>query len=456
MNSLPHSRRSLLKGAACGFGHLAFSAMASQAPPQMIAPRAKRVIFLYLQGGPSHVDSFDYKPELFKAHDQTKDTYVPRTRKVEARKMMQPLWEFSQHGQCGRWASTLFPEINSMVDDLCFIHSMHTEGVAHGPSTLFLHTGATNLIRPSVGAWISYGLGSENENLPAFVTINPPANNGGPRNYSNAFLPANHQGTLLGSPGNRDSRPTIKNLNSPLSKHEQIRDHNYLSQLNQLQQGDSSSSEIDGAIKSFELGWRMQNHAANVVDLDRESRETHELYGIGNDETDSYGRQCLAARQLAEAGVRYIQVSQCDNSNNPVWDQHSNMPKHAKLAKEVDLPIAGLLRDLKRRGLLEDTLVWWGSEFGRTPFSQNKQGRDHNPAGFTTWLAGAGVKPGFAYGATDEFGFQAIENKVHMHDLHATILHALGVDHEALTYQFAGREFRLTDVHGRVVHEIFS
>jgi uncharacterized protein (DUF1501 family) len=209
-------------------------------------------------------------------------------------------------------------------------------------------------------------------------------------------------------------------------------------------------------IASHELAWRMQTHAADLINIDKESRQTRELYGIGDDATDGFGRQCLAARQLAESGVRFIQVSHCDNKSTPVWDQHNNMPKHEPLAGQVDRPIAGLLTDLKRRGLLEDTLVWWGSEFGRTPFTQNNLGRDHNPRGFTTWLAGGGVKPGFAYGSTDEFGFQAVENKVHMHDLHATLLHLLGLDHEQLTYRYAGRDFRLTDVHGHVVKDILA
>lgn len=449
------SRRSLLQSTACGFGGLAFSALASQAVP-VTAPRAKRVIFVFLQGGPSQVDTYDYKPELFKAHEREVDFHVPRTRTTEKRVVMKPLWDFQQYGECGRWSSSLFPEVAKHVDDLCFIHSMHTEGVAHGPATLFLHTGATNLIRPSMGAWISYGLGSDNENLPAFVTVNPPANKGGPRNYGNAFLPAFHQGTVLGSPGNPNAKPEIRNLASPLGEVAAKREHDFLDQLNRLQIGDSTDHVLDGVIRSHELAWRMQTHAAELVDVEREDRSTRELYGIGDDRTDGFGRQCLAARQLAESGVRFIQVSHCDNSSTPVWDQHSNMPKHEPLAGEVDKPIAGLLADLKRRGLLEDTLVWCGSEFGRTPFSQNNDGRDHNPRGFTVWLAGGGTKPGFAYGATDEFGFAAVENKVHMHDLHATVLHALGLDHEKLTYRYAGRDFRLTDVHGRVVSEIFA
>lgn len=428
--------------------------MANQMP--VIAPRAKRVIFIFLQGGPSQVDTYDYKPELFRADQREVGFYVPRTRVEEQRTVMKPMWDFQQYGESGRWSSSLFPEVARHIDDLCFIHSMHTEGVAHGPATLFLHTGATNLVRPSMGAWISYGLGSENENLPAFVTVNPPANKGGPRNYANAFLPAFHQGTVLGQPGNPNASPEIRNLGSPLNDESVKREHDFLDQLNRIQVGDSNDSVLDGVIKSHELAWRMQTHAAEMVDVERETRETRELYGIGNDTTDGFARQCLAARQLAESGVRFIQVSHCDNSSTPVWDQHSNMPKHEELAGQVDKPIAGLLEDLKRRGLLEDTLVWWGAEFGRTPFSQNNNGRDHNPRGFTVWLAGGGVKPGMSYGSTDEFGFQAVEDKVHMHDLHATILHLLGLDHEKLTYRFAGRDFRLTDVHGRVVKEIFA
>lgn len=428
--------------------------MANQTPT--IAPRAKRVIFLFMQGGPSQVDTYDYKPELIRQHEREIGFYVPRTREVEQRPVMKPFWEFKQYGQCGRWSSSLFPEVAKHVDDLCFIHSMHTEGVAHGPATLFLHTGATNLVRPSMGAWISYGLGSENENLPAFVTVNPPANKGGPRNYGNAFLPAFHQGTVLGQPGNPDARPEIHNLKSPLDAGARNREHDFLSALNRVQAGNAADPLVEGAIRSHELAWRMQSHAAELVNVDRESRATRELYGIGADGTDGFGRQCLAARQLAESGVRFIQVSHCDNSPTPVWDQHSNMPKHEVLAGQVDRPIAGLLTDLKQRGLLEDTLVWWGAEFGRTPFSQGNNGRDHNPRGFTVWLAGGGAKPGFAYGATDEFGFQAMENKVHMHDLHATVLHMLGIDHEKLTYRYAGRDFRLTDVKGRVVSDIVA
>jgi len=459
------SRRDLLKSTACGFGALAFNGIAHRAAAAtnplaaattMHPARAKRVIFVFMQGGPSHVDTFEHKPELAKFHEKKATFNNPRTRKVEDHIVMKELWDFQRHGQCGQPVSSLFPETARHVDDLCFLHGMHTEGVAHGPATLFLHTGATNLIRPSVGSWISYGLGTENESLPAFVTVNPPANKGGPRNYSNAFLPPIHQGTVLGQPGNRNAAPKLHNLESPLNAEDRQRNYAFLNSLNRLQAADHADPNLEGAINSFELAWKMQSAADGLVDLDREAQGTLDLYGIGKKPTDSFGRQCLAARQLAEAGVRFIQISHCDNGATPVWDQHSNMPKHEDLALEVDKPIAGLLADLKRRGLLEDTLVWWGGEFGRTPFTQNKNGRDHNPRGFTTWLAGGGVKPGIAHGATDDLGFAAVEGKVHMHDLHATILHLLGMDHEQLTYRYAGRDFRLTDIHGEVVNEILA
>ncbi len=456
------SRRSLLQSAACGFGYLAFSGIAGASSNPLAAQiplmpaRAKRVIFIFMQGGPSHVDSFDLKPELYKYHDKKADFFNARTREVESRNVMQPMWEFQQHGDSGRQVSSLFPEMAKHVDDLCFLHGMHTEGVAHGPATLFLHTGATNLVRPSMGAWVSYGLGTENSNLPAFVTVNPAANKGGPRNYGNAFLPAIHQGTVLGQPGDRNSKPVLRNLNSPLATDQASRQYQFLHALNRSQTGTSGHPDMEGAINSLELAWRMQSHAGDLVDLDKEPQHVQDLYGVGEKPTDGFARQCLAARQLAESGVRFIQISHCDNGATPVWDQHSNMPKHEELAREVDKPISGLLTDLKARGMLEDTLVWWGGEFGRTPYSQGSNGRDHNPKGFTVWLAGGGVKRGFAHGSTDEFGFQAVDNKVHMHDLHATVLHLLGLDHERLTFRYAGRDFRLTDVHGRVVKEILA
>jgi len=462
------SRRQLLKDAACGFGALAFAGLNARADDAVaarrphFAPRAKRVIFLFMQGGVSHVDSYDYKPRLEKDDGKMMPFDDARIlantgQRGSSQRLMKPMWKFSRHGRCGRWGSSLFPETNRHVDDLCFIHSVQTEGVAHGPATLFLHCGSTNLIRPSMGSWVLYGLGTENGNLPGFVSIAPSSGNGGARNYGNAFLPAVYQGTALGRAGGPASEATIRNLTGPFaSPAERERQFELLRELNAEQlRKNPGDSEYEAVVDSFELAWRMQRNAPDVLDLSKESKATLDLYGIGDKPTDNFGRQCLLARRFCEAGVRYIQVTYGDNSANPAWDQHSNLPKHADHARAVDRPVAGLLEDLKRRGLLEDTIVWWGGEFGRTPYAEkNGTGRDHNPGGFTVWLAGGGVKPGFAHGATDEFGHMAVEGRVHMHDLHATILHLLGIDHERLTYTYAGRPFRLTDVHGLVVKEI--
>jgi hypothetical protein len=338
------------------------------------------------------------------------------------------------------------------------IHSMHTEGVAHGPSTLFLHTGATNLVRPSIGSWITYGLGSENQNIPGFVTINPSSSKGGPRNYSNAFLPTIFQGTVVGRAGQPVSQSRIRHITNTVMPEElQKKQFAFMQQLNRIQSiRRNREDQLEATIESYELAYRMQMNAPGLMDLSQESEATLRLYGINEKETEDFGRQCLLARRMAEADVRYIQLNYADESTNPKWDQHSNMPKHAQHARAVDKPVAGLLTDLAQRGLLEDTLVWWGGEFGRTPFAQGKDGRDHNPRGFTVWLAGGGTKAGYAHGSTDEIGHHAVSNKVHMHDLHATILHLLGMDHEKLTYQYAGRDFRLTDVAGRVVNEVIA
>lgn len=428
--------------------------------------RAKRVIFLFMQGGVSQVDSFDYKPILEKedgnrfSFDDARQIANSGKRGTSER-VLKSLWKFRQHGQTGKWASDLFPEVSQHVDDLTFLHGMHTEGIAHGPATLFLHCGATQSIRPSMGAWVTYGLGTENENLPGFVSIAPSGGNGGPRNYGNAFLPAVYQGTPVGKAGGPASSLMIRNISdSSLTTGEARKRLDLLQSINaeQLRRGAGpDAAELEAVINSYELAWRMQTRAPGVLDLAQETEQTLQLYGINQDPTDVFGRQCLMARRLAEQGVRYIQVTYGDNSANPAWDQHSNLPKHGDHARAVDRPIAGLLTDLKQRGLLEDTIVWWGGEFGRTPYAQaNGTGRDHNPGGFTVWLAGGGFKPGFSYGATDEFGAKAIEGKVHMHDLHATILHQLGLNHEKLNYRYAGRDFRLTDVHGHVTHEILS
>jgi hypothetical protein len=465
------SRRRFLSDAACGFGALAFAGLrradAASVDPLAprrthFAPRAKRMIFLFMQGGVSHVDSYDYKPRLEKDDGKMMPFDDARTvantgQRGSSQRILKSPWTFARYGQSGRWGSSLFPETNRLADDLTFIHSMHTDGVAHGPATLFLHTGSTNLIRPSIGSWMLYGLGTENGNLPGFVSIAPSSGNGGARNYGNAFLPAIYQGTALGRAGGPASEATIRDL-AGLPEDERRRRFDLLQELNAEQlKRTPGESEYEAAVNSYELAWRMQGYAPDVLDLSKESKETQALYGIGAKPTDTFGRQCLLARRLCESGVRFIQVTYGDNSANPAWDQHSNLPKHGDHARAVDRPVAGLLLDLKRRGLLEDTVVWWGGEFGRTPYAEkNGTGRDHNPGGFTTWLAGAGLKPGLAYGATDEFGAQAIENRVHMHDLHATLLHLMGVDHERLTYRYAGRDFRLTDVHGHVVREILA
>ena len=474
----PISRRELLTRTGCGFGALALAGLAASGTrgadtPRSVDPlapksphhpaKAKRVIFLFMQGGVSHVDSYDHKPRL--TADDGKQLPFDDARAIANtgmrgtnRRVMKPLWKFAKHGQSGRWATDLFPEVAKRVDDLCFVHSLHTEGVAHGPATLFLHCGSTNFVRPSMGSWVLYGLGSENQNLPGFVSIAPSYGNGGARNFGNAFLPAVFQGTPVGKAGGTAAEATIRDLAGSRSAAGQQAHFDLLRELHAEQlKRTPGDSELEAVAASYELAWRMQKNAPDVLDLSKESAETLDLYGINTKETDTFGRQCLMARRLAESGVRFVQVTYGDNSANPAWDQHSNMPKHADHAKAVDKPISGLLADLKRCGLLEDTLVWWGGEFGRTPYAEgNGTGRDHNPGGFTVWLAGGGVKPGFAYGATDEFGAQAVENKVHMHDLHATILHLLGLDHEKLTFRYTGRDFRLTDVHGRVVKDLFA
>ena len=467
-----YSRREALRTAACGFGGLALGAMTHQAAavtnplaPKLVhhSPKAKRVIFLFMAGGVSHVDSYDHKPRLFSddgkmvRFDDART--LAKTRKIVEHRVKKPLWDFNNYGQCGLPVSDLFPLTAKHADDLCVLKGMSTNGVAHGPSTLFLHTGTINHIWPSTGSWINYGLGTENENLPGFVSIGPSMGNGGPRNYGNAFLPAAYQGTAVGRAGIDAKDATIKNITSPgVAPGEQRKKFELLRKLNAEQAARSpGDDELEAVIGSFELAWRMQNNMPGILDLSQESAKTREMYGIDQKKTDNYGRYCLMARRLSEAGVRYVQVNYTDNGNNPSWDQHSDLPKHMEHAQASDQPVAALLQDLKQRGLLDDTIVWWSSEFGRTPYAQNKgTGRDHNPDGFTTWLAGGGFKPGFSHGNTDEYGHHAVEGKVHMHDLHATILHQLGLNHEKLTYRYDGRDFRLTDVHGHVVKEIIA
>ncbi|MFT5467417.1 MAG: hypothetical protein ACI8UO_002521 [Verrucomicrobiales bacterium] len=456
-SSIPDfSRRRALQSAACGFGSLALSGLAAADSGQMHhMPRAKRVIFLFMHGGPSHVDTFDYKPELQKRSGE-RLPFAPAknldpTATTKAKLLGSP-WEFAQHGESGLWVSELFPEVAKRADDLCVIRSMQSKGQSHGQAVCMLHTGTDSLVRPSVGAWVSYGLGTENADLPGYVSISPSASHGGPRNYGAAFLPAEHQGTSIGRNGKLDAEASFSFLDSKSPPDLQSKKLAFLQKMNREHHARTQNPLVEGMIQSMELAYRMQSAAPPVIDIADEPDHIKALYGIGEEPTDNYGRQCLLARRFAEAGVRYIQV----NTPNE-WDQHSNLKGgHEKNAAKADKPIAGLLTDLKQRGLLDDTLIVWGGEFGRTPIVQGDNGRDHNPQGFTMWLAGGGVKSGFAYGETDEFGYYAVKDKVHMHDLHATILHLLGIDHLQLTHRYAGRDFRLTDVYGEVAHGIFA
>ena len=457
-----HNRRSHLKSLLAGSAGLSLAGLsgrtleAAASSPQLAtphhSPRAKRVIFLFMHGGPSHVDLFDYKPELQKRDGGMLPFETPDNIDAKMTLLGSP-WSFKRHGDCGQWVSELLPHIAKNVDDLCLIKSMHSRGQSHGQAVSMLHTGSDNLVRPSVGAWVSYGLGKENNDLPAFVSIGPSSGHGGPRNYGAAFLPAEHQATTIGRQGKLGDA-TIEHLRS--SEKDNARSQRRLELIQSLNkthlQRSGPDTRISGMMEAYDLASRMQRSAPEVLDLSRESKETQELYGVGTKETDNFARQCLLGRRLLEAGVRYVELS-----TGNVWDQHGGLKAgHEKNAKATDQPIAALLTDLKSRGMLEDTLVVWGGEFGRTPTVQGSNGRDHNPQGFCCWLAGGGVKPGFSFGETDDFGYHAAIDRVHMHDLHATILHLLGIDHEKLTYKYAGRDFRLTDVAGRVVDEIIS
>jgi hypothetical protein len=459
------TRRQMLKASGAGFGYLALRGLLAEAAAQQPGPlaprpghhpaRVKRVIFLFMHGGPSHLDTFDYKPRLWR-DDGQELPFAPAPGTTAGRRLMASPWKFARHGQSGAWVSELFPEVARHVDDICFLKGVHTEGQSHGQAVMKLHTGNQNLTRPSMGAWVLYGLGTENQSLPGFVTVCPPTGHGGALNYGNGFLPAVYQGTPVGRAGVSASRATIRNItNSRQSPGQQRSQLDLLQQLNRARPGAGPSDELEAVIESYELAFRMQDAVPRLTDLAGESPATLALYGIGEAPTDDFGRQCLLARRFAEAGVRFIEVT-----NGYKWDQHDDLRrKHAANAREVDRPIAGLLTDLKARGLLDDTLVLWGGEFGRTPVSDQLRtttdvGRDHNPQGFTMWLAGGGVRGGLSHGATDEFGYHAESDRVSMHDVHATLLHLLGLDHERLTYRYAGRDFRLTDVYGRVVDAV--
>ena len=463
---LPLTRRQMLRQCGAGFGNLALLGLLSAAEravagsalnplaarPPLLRPRAKRVIFLFMHGGPSHVDTFDYKPVLIRDSGKPLPFAKPRIQFAKTANLQRSPWEFRPYGQSGAMVSDLFPQVGACADDLCFLKSVHGTNEAHGGALLKLHTGSDNAVRPSMGSWISYGLGSENRNLPSFLTINPTLGHGGVGNWSSAFLPAVHQGTPIGG-GMPVEKATINYLHDPNGDATLQRAQlDLLGEMNREHLAHAGpDSALEARIESFELAFRMQMEAPETMDLAGESDATKKLYGLDDPKTASFARQCLLARRFSERGVRFVQVT------HGYWDQHEDLTKdHGRLASEVDRPIAGLLRDLKSRGLLDDTLVMWGGEFGRTPTLQGKDGRDHHPHAFTMWLAGGGVKAGFSYGVTDDYGFYCVDQKVHVHDLHATILALLGLDHEQLTYRHAGRDFRLTDVHGRVVREILA
>ena len=456
------TRRDALKTVSSGFGYLAFSSLAATASAKEANPlapkvahfpaKAKRVIFLCMRGGPSHVDTFDYKPAL--ARDNGK------TGQFRGSLLASP-WDFKQRGKSGLWISELLPQLGSMADEMCLLRGMHTDRPVHPLAMTALHTGNSQLVRPSLGAWTLYGLGSENESMPGFISINPAS--GSAQHYGSAFLPAVYQGTKLSGANARGRRrsarrgkgagsavPDIKN--PLLTTRQQRQQIDLIQELNKEKlKRDQHAPAVEGVIESYELAFRMQSEMPELMELSGESEKTMELYGIDGSESDKFGRQCLLARRLSESGVRFVEVS------HNGWDTHRGMDTSIpRLCNQIDRPIAGLLTDLKRRKMLDETLVIWSGEFGRTPYAQNGNGRDHNNKGYTSWMAGGGVKGGFSFGATDEHGHTAVEGKCHTHDWHATILHLMGLNHEQLTYRHAGRDFRLTDVAGNVLHDIVA
>ncbi len=468
----PFSRRDMLRRIACGFGSVALTGLlAEEATAQRrnagnpLAPRsphfparARRVIFLFMHGGVSHVDTFDPKPRLTAMDGQPLPFARPRVEFSATGNLLKSPWRFHRHGQSGVEVSELFPRIGGCIDDICVIRSISGGNqVSHGPACLTLCTGDGVFNRPSMGAWVLYGLGSENQNLPGFVVLSPSLYHGGAQNYGSAFLPATFQGTRIGDGSTRFQDARLANLapgeTDPALQRLQLD----LLRRNNLRHLERTGADprLEARIEAFELTFRMQMEAPAVMDLSGESRATLALYGIGFEPTDEFGRQCLLARRLVERGVRFVQV--CHSYPRNYWDAHGGLQQnHSSNARKVDQPIAGLLGDLKARGLLEDTLVIFGTEFGRTPAAQGRDGRDHHPHAFSMWLAGGGVRGGMTYGATDDFGYYIAENRVTMPDFHATLLHLLGLDHTRLTYRHAGRDFRLTDVHGEVVRAIIA
>lgn len=460
------SRRDLLMGGAQGFGALAlgglmanksFGALSpgSQALPDLHHPaRAKSVIFLYMDGGPSQVDTFDPKPRLDRENGQPIGMKIPRTQFNNVGNVLCSPWKFKNYGESGLPVSDLFPHVGSCADDLCVVRSMTSKFPEHTFANYFLHTGHGLQGRPSMGAWVTYGLGCETQDLPGYVVLNggltPP---GGIDNFGSGFLPAAYQGSIF-----RNGPSPVANAQAREATPEL--QQSKLDLLKRLESGSDLNEEpqVEAAIRNYELAFRMQAAVPDLMDLAGETEATKKLYGFDAKfkHTQTYARQCLLARRLVERGVRFIELT-CPAAGGDRWDQHGNLKEgHENNARAVDQPIAGLLKDLKSRGLLESTLVLWAGEFGRTPMAQGTNGRDHNPHGFTIWMAGGGVRAGSVYGATDEYGYYAVDGKMTMYDLHATMLHLLGVDHERLTVRFSGRDMRLTDVHGEVVRELIG
>lgn len=457
------SRRQLLARASNGFGAVALGTLfgdsllaqggAPSLPPRHFRPRARSVIFLYMDGGVSQVDSFDPKPRLAKENGQPIGMLVPKTQFDDVGSVLKSPWEFRQHGESGHWISDLFPNLGRVADELCMVHSMTSPFPEHTSANYFLHTGHGIQGRPSIGAWLSYGLGSESQDLPGFVVLDggltPP---GGLDNFASGFLPASHQASIFKSSG-----APLANLQAPQgAQAAQRRKLDLLERLDGAGQGSWVHDDgVESAIRGYELAYRMQAAVPELVGLEGETPATLQRYGTdhANKHLASYGRQCLLARRLVERGVRFVELTM-PHTGHDRWDQHSNLLKgHGDNAMAVDQPIAALIEDLRSRGLLDETLLVFAGEFGRTPMAQGKNGRDHNPHGFTIWMAGGGCAAGTSYGATDDYGYYAVENIVTLHDLQATMLHLLGMDHKRLTYLFGGRDMRLTDVHGRVIRE---
>ena len=454
-------RREFLGAAALGFGQVAFqSLLASESVPRPHFPaRAKRVIFLFMKGGPSHIDTFDPKPMLDRDHGKPPPFELPRVTFAKQGNLLKSPWQFKQYGESGLPVSDLFPNVAQCVDDLCILRGVHGTNPAHGGAMLKLHTGSDTFVRPSMGSWIVYGLGSENRNLPSFITICPTLAHGGVNNWGSSFLPQECQGTPMGTASSSSLKAKVKHITPPPAiSQDQRKQLDFIRRMNERSVAENPEIEaMNARLSSFELAYRMQTSMPEAQDLAGESEATQKLYGVDDPVTEDFGRQCLLARRFCERGVRFVQVTHSDSEVQ--WDQHSNLYQgHTENAAEVDKPIAGLLKDLKSSGMLEDTLVVWGGEFGRTPMMQGtgSDGRDHHTNAFTMWMAGGGVKAGYSHGETCDLGFNAVEKPVHIHDLNATILHLLGFDHEKLTFRSQGRDFRLTDVHGHVVRDILA